>query len=195
MGGVEGHGPYPRVKGGGLHLTAPGGKLTPHTDYHHHPKLRLFRRANILIYLNRHWKPGDGGELCLFDLGADQPVVTVAPRYGTCVVFTTDHRSLHGVNPISEHAEPRRSLALYYYTIEDAEVFSGDHRTFWYEPTSQAHQTMTTKARATVMKGALGASKVLARIAYRFDPQHPIQMRGIRNPDWEPWESRPGAGG
>lgn len=192
--GIQNLLPDPFLNGGGLHVTAPGGRLTPHTDYHHHPKLRLFRRANILIYLNGDWKSGDGGELCLFNLGDDRPVLSIPPRYGTCVIFTTDHRSLHGVNPISETAGIRRSIALYYYTIEDAEIFSGDGRTFWYERTDNASQTMTEKARVFVMKSALGASKVLARIAYRFDPQHPIQIGEIRNPDWKPWESRPGAG-
>ena len=188
--------PDPFLQGGGLHMTAPGGKLTPHTDYHHHPKLQLFRRANILIYLNRDWKPDDGGELCLFNLGDDRPVVCIPPRYGTCVIFTTDHRSLHGVNPISAHAQPRRSIALYYYTIRRRGDLQWGPQDLLVRahPSRESHRDQESEGHGHEER-ALGASKVLARIAYRFDPEHPIQMRGLRNPDWEPWESRPGAGG
>jgi hypothetical protein len=169
--------PDPFLQGGGLHLSGPGGKLTPHTDFHFHRNLQLFRRANILIYLNPSWKPGDGGELGLFKLGVDEPEILVAPRYGTCVIFTTDHLSVHGVTPISDTSPPRRSIALYYYTIEETDLFSGDRKTYWYEPTAAVRRTTTGKVRALTMRTALRGSKVLTRVAYRVDPQHPIGLR------------------
>jgi 2OG-Fe(II) oxygenase superfamily len=166
--------PDPFLEGGGLHCSGPGGKLTPHTDFHDHPHLKLFRRLNALIYLNPRWNPGHGGELGLFELGTDQPRVSVAPQYGTCVIFTTDHQSVHGVNPISEAAGARFSIALYYYTVEETDVFSGDRRTYWYEkPGRAADLTTVQRARLRAMRGSLRAAKLLTKVAYKIDPQSP----------------------
>lgn len=169
--------PDPFLHGGGLQFSLSGGKLTPHTDFHVHPNLKLFRRANLLVYLNPNWKQGDGGEVGLFNLGVDRPAVSVAPLYGNCVIFTTDHRSVHGVAPISDNVETRRSIALYYYTVEGVDVFSGDRKTYWYEPMQGADQKLSQRARVTAMRGALEASKSLMRISYRLDPQHSIRLR------------------
>ena len=167
--------PDPFLEGGGIQCTTPGGKLVPHTDFHYPPVLKLFRRVNVLLFLNPDWKPGDGGELDLFALGDDTPRVTVAPQFGTSVIFTTDNRSVHGVESIAETANPRRSIALYYYTVEEAEVFSGDRGTYWYEPfESIADQGVASKGRIFVMRSALRASKAFTRLAYRMNPQHPV---------------------
>ncbi len=158
--GIDSLLPDPFLEGGGLHYTEPGGKLLPHTDFHNHPRLHLYRRVNALLYLNPDWKPGDGGEVALFNLGSDEPVVVVPPRFGTCVVFATDHRSVHGVMPLAEVGRQRKSIALYYYTVEGAEIFSGDRRTYWYDPEKPQASSATAKVRLGAMKAALGASKL-----------------------------------
>ncbi len=164
--------PDPFLDGGGLQYTEAGGKLLPHTDFHFHPSLQLFRRVNVLLYLNPNWQSADGGELLLYNLGDEQPTVVVPPRYGTCVVFTTDHRSVHGVKPLIGAAR-RRTIALYYYTVEETEVFSGDRRTYWYDQDRARPTDAVSQARLATMKAALGASKALTRLAYRVDPQRP----------------------
>jgi hypothetical protein len=123
--------------------------------------------------LNPDWRDQDGGELGLFALGSEQPTVLVPPRFGTCVLFTTDHRSVHGVTPIAPSFPMRRSIALYYYSVESSDVFSGDRRTYWYEPGRSADATSVDRARLLVMKASLRASKALTELAYRVDPQHP----------------------
>ncbi len=171
--GIDNLLPDPFLDGGGLQWSGPGGKLLPHTDFHNHRWIRLYRRANLLLFLNPDWKPGDGGELCLFNLGDEKPAALYEPRFGTCVIFTTDHRSVHGVSALSEGAGMRRSIALYYYTVEPAEIFSGDRRTYWYDPEAPSEQSALTKARLATMKTALRASRTLTRLAYRVDPQKP----------------------
>ncbi len=171
--GIDNLLPDPFLEGGGLQWSGPGGKLLPHTDFHLHPRIPLFRRVNLLLFLNPDWKPGSGGELCLFQLGDDEPAVRFEPRFGTCAIFTTDHRSVHGVSALSEDAHMRRSIALYYYTVESAEVFSGDRHTYWYDPDAPADRSATTRARLAAMKTALRASRTLTRLAYRVDPQKP----------------------
>lgn len=65
--GIEGLIPDSYFGGGGLHQIEPGGFLKIHADFNVHPKLRLDRRVNMLIYLNRGWKEEWGGHLELWD--------------------------------------------------------------------------------------------------------------------------------
>ena len=128
--GIDSLLPDPNLIGGGLHLTGPGGTLTPHTDFHVVEGLPLYRRINLLIYLNPDWKTGDGGELELWNSDGSTIAKLVPPTLGTTVIFQTDDDSVHGfTNPVAN--EYRRSIAMYYYTAEDADKFSGDGSTYW----------------------------------------------------------------
>lgn len=49
------------LNGGGLHAHAAGGKLNTHLDYSMHPKLKLERRLNLIIYVTPNWKFEYGG--------------------------------------------------------------------------------------------------------------------------------------
>jgi hypothetical protein len=108
----------PAMLGGGLHQTGPGGFLNIHTDQTFEPRLRLERRVNMILYLNRDWSPSYGGDLELWDADRRSCVTTIAPLAGRVVVFNTDMPSWHG------HPHPldcpigttRRSVALYYFT-------------------------------------------------------------------------------
>jgi len=40
------------LHGGGLHIHGSGGKLNIHLDYSIHPKLKLQRKLNLILYLN-----------------------------------------------------------------------------------------------------------------------------------------------
>jgi hypothetical protein len=165
--------PDPFLEGGGIQCTAPGGKLVPHTDFHNPPHLRLFRRSNVLLYLSPDWNASDGGQLDLFELGSDKPKLSVNPQFGTCVIFTTDHRSLHGVRPVSDSArDVRRSIALYYYTVEEPEGFNGDRLTYWYDEVST--KSNSHKMRALATQGSMKASRFFEKVAFRMDPQHPV---------------------
>lgn len=104
--------------GGGVHKTLPGGKLSIHTDYSKHPEKPLFRRINLLIYLNPIWEDDWGGTLQLLDHETKEKIVEVHPKMNTAVIFNTSTKSLHG-NPDTVKSPPhidRYSLALYYFT-------------------------------------------------------------------------------
>ena len=114
--------PDPTLEGGGLHQSGTGGFLNIHADFTVHPHNRKWqRRANILLYLNDNWKPEYGGDLELWSADMKECVERVTPVANRVLVFTTDVTSFHG------HPEPmrcpegvsRRSLALYYFSIED----------------------------------------------------------------------------
>jgi Rps23 Pro-64 3,4-dihydroxylase Tpa1-like proline 4-hydroxylase len=116
--GIEGVIPDPYFVGGGLHQIKPGGKLGVHADFNKHEKLRLDRRINVLIYLNKDWNETYGGHFELWNREMTQAEVKILPLFNRCAIFSTTSWSFHG------HPEPlkcppdrtRKSLATYYYT-------------------------------------------------------------------------------
>ena|GEM_PF-336612 len=103
---------------GGLHLVEPGGYLKIHGDQSLQEQLLLYRRVNVIVYLNKGWDPAWGGALELWNSDMSACEVTVEPRFNRTMVFDVQAGSHHG------HPEPlasppgtvRRSIALYYYT-------------------------------------------------------------------------------
>jgi len=183
--GIDGLVPDPYLEGGGLHAGATGATLTPHTDFHVYPRLGLFRRVNVLLYLNPGWQHDDGGALELFDPNAvttsdgDTDAVTaVDPVFGRMVIFRTDDRSPHGfTDPIAD-GRYRRSLALYYYTSTEAPEFSGDTNTYW-----KTHGTTTTssrRVRLATYRTLLTGSRALSMLAHRCNPNLGSRLRPER---------------
>lgn len=129
--GISGVIPDPYYEGGGLHCSGPGGRLMPHTDFHYYGRLGLYRRLNLLLYLNPEWEEDFGGCLELWEKGAERPAKLVVPRWGTCVIFRTDDRSVHGFSSPVGDGHWRRSLALYYYSSREGAQFGGDEFTYW----------------------------------------------------------------
>jgi Rps23 Pro-64 3,4-dihydroxylase Tpa1-like proline 4-hydroxylase len=133
--GIRGIVPDPHFVGGGLHQIQRGGFLKVHADFNVHPRLRLDRRLNLLLYLNRDWRNEYGGALELWDRTMTHAVRAIQPIFNRCVIFATTSYSFHG------HPDPlmcpeditRRSLAFYYYTNgRPSEAFlTGGHSTLF----------------------------------------------------------------
>jgi len=123
--GIDGLIPDWSMDGGGLHQTLRGGHLNIHADFTtHHVHESWARRVNILLYLNQEWHDEWGGQLELWDRDMRECRVRVAPRGNRMLVFTTSADSFHG-HPDGLTCPPgvaRRSMALYYFTEEDAPV-------------------------------------------------------------------------
>jgi hypothetical protein len=163
--------PDPYLKGGGLHLSGPGGVLAPHTDFHLYEPLSLYRRINVLVYLNEEWDESYGGCLQLGDPA--RPAKTLVPGWGTVLVFTTDNRSVHGFPvPIAE-GRWRKSIALYYYTSEDTKQFAGDTTTGW--RTHGEHRGVVPKARLALYRGLNQTSKAFSLAAHLVNPNQGTQ--------------------
>lgn len=113
------------MDGGGLHQTLRGGHLNIHADFStHHTHPTWARRVNILLYLNEEWHDDWGGKLELWDQDMTACQARVTPAGNRMLVFTTSADSFHG-HPDGLTCPPdqaRRSLALYYFTQEDAPV-------------------------------------------------------------------------
>jgi len=116
--GIEGLIPDPYFGGGGLHQIEPGGFLKVHADFNVHPKLKLDRRLNMLIYLNRDWREEWGGHLELWDRDMRGCRKRILPTFNRTVIFSTTDTSFHGhPQPLtSPPGVTRKSVSLYYYT-------------------------------------------------------------------------------
>ncbi len=163
-----------RLEGGGIHQSGRGGFLNIHADFTVHPHHRNWqRRVNVLVYLNKGWKEEWGGKLELWDTQMKACETKVLPVFNRCVIFNTDADSYHG------HPEPmtcpedvfRRSIALYYYTIEDKPF----RRATYYQarPGEGGKKFMVKLDNAMValytsIKGRLGANDKFVSNLLRF---------------------------
>jgi Rps23 Pro-64 3,4-dihydroxylase Tpa1-like proline 4-hydroxylase len=125
--------PDPYFLGAGFHQILRGGKLAIHADFNVHPDLSLYRRVNLLLYINKDWSQDWGGDLELWDESMESCVKKVAPHFNRMVIFTTSENSFHG-HPDSLNCPPDRirlSLALYYYTALPPGEAQKPHVTVW----------------------------------------------------------------
>ena len=108
----------PQLNGGGLHEIKKGGVLKVHTDFSRHPSLKLDRRINVLIYLNKNWKEEYGGHLEMWDQDMLECKNKILPGFNKMVIFSTNDFSNHG-HPDPVTCPPdisRKSIALYYFS-------------------------------------------------------------------------------
>jgi 2OG-Fe(II) oxygenase superfamily len=123
----------PSYFGGALHKILTGGFLEIHADFNHLKRYDLERRLNLLLYLNKDWRPSYQGDLELWDRPSMTRATAVAPVFNRCVIFSTTAESLHG-HPVALATPPgmeRMSIALYYYTNTWQPV-AGEHSTLYY---------------------------------------------------------------
>ena len=129
----------PKLFGGGLHQILPGGFLDVHIDYNIHPETKLYRRLNLLVYLNKNWKREYEGYLELWDMENEKQLENIAPIFNRAVMFETNEISYHG-HPVPLKCPPpmtRKSLAVYYYSKErDDQYLSAQEHNTIYKQTS-----------------------------------------------------------
>ena len=123
--------PDPYLIGAGFHQILRGGLLKIHADFNVHPVMHVYRRLNLLLYLNDGWDTDWGGDLELWHKDMSACAERIAPVFNRMVVFNTTETSFHG-HPHPLNCPPdvvRRSLALYYYTVE--RLTEAEHSTLW----------------------------------------------------------------
>lgn len=128
-----------RLYGGGMHRIDNNGKLNVHIDFNVARMTGLYRQLNLLLYLNKDWKDEYNGDLELWNADKTQCVQKISPIFNRCVIFNTTGKSWHG-HPVPLNVPEgviRKSLALYYYNVNDEDAFDASlkaHTTLW-EPT------------------------------------------------------------
>jgi Rps23 Pro-64 3,4-dihydroxylase Tpa1-like proline 4-hydroxylase len=106
------------LSGGGLHEIKRGGILKIHTDFNRHPFLKLDRRINLLLYLNKNWKKKYDGNLEFWDQDMLKCKKKVLPIFNRMVIFSTTDFSNHGhPTPLNcPKNKSRKSIAIYYFS-------------------------------------------------------------------------------
>lgn len=173
--GIDALVPDPHFVGGGLHQIEPGGHLKVHADFNRHPRTRLERRLNVLVYLNRDWRDEYGGALELWSRDMSRAEAKVLPYFNRCVVFSTTSTSFHGhPEPLAcPEGETRKSMALYYYTKDRPAEESGDeHNTLFKarpgeELPSPAEDAPRAPMRERLTAGALRVAPPILVDAWR----------------------------
>ena len=125
--------PDPYLNGGGIHSTGEDGFLKLHTDFNWNKKLKLYRRINILVYLNKDWKSEYGGQIELAGKkanGSFKTYTSLKPIFNRTLIFITDDESYHGhPKPVKHPLKKRRdSIAAYYYIASKPEGISENKR-------------------------------------------------------------------
>jgi hypothetical protein len=108
----------PYFFGGGQHEIKKGGLLKVHADFNKHPQLKLDRRINVLVYLNKDWKEEYGGFFELWDKNMENCEKKILPTFNKLAIFSTTDFSYHGHPDALNCPEDRsrKSFALYYYS-------------------------------------------------------------------------------
>jgi hypothetical protein len=118
MTGIKGLLPDPYLSGAAYHVYPKGGKFDVHADRNTDYATGLTRRIGLLIYLNKGWKSGDGGELELWNKEATQCEKSIEPIFNRTVLFEIGDLNFHGVRPVnSETGFIRKSFAVYFHTV------------------------------------------------------------------------------
>jgi len=123
----------PDMVGGGLHESKKGGYLKLHSDFYLHPTLNLDRRINVILYLNKNYKPESKGEIYLYDKGLKN-FVKYYPQFNSLLIFNTTKHSYHGF-PEPIEMDSRKSIALYFYSKgrpkSEREIYRRLNNTYW----------------------------------------------------------------
>ncbi len=136
--------------GSGVHQGANGSYVDVHVDVNMNPEAGLWRRVNLLIYLNKHWKEEYGGHLELWDKEMKVMHQRVAPKHNRAVIFYTDDNSPHGYSKIDvPEGETRKSFYTYFYT-EIGEGFKYRDSKFISRPDEPLAKKVVTGAKEAV---------------------------------------------
>jgi hypothetical protein len=136
----------PANHGGGLHQGKKNSFLDMHLDFNYHPLHKgWYRNMNLLLYLNKNWKPEYKGHLKLVDLrtGAEREIEV---PFNRMIIQQTRAYTLHGYAMTNfPERTYRTSIATYAYT---------------------KHQYLIEKARTTdwIVKDAKPLKKAIASI-------------------------------
>ncbi len=129
----------PKLFGGGTHENLHGQELDAHVDFNYDEARQLHRRLNLIVYLNKDWRPEWGGALEIHSnprQPSENRIRSYDPLFNRCVMFETNEYSWHGfprINlPDAKRGLSRKSISIYLYTKDrpQAEV-APLHATFY----------------------------------------------------------------
>lgn len=136
--------------GQGIHQGGVGSFLDVHIDVNVNVGKKLWRRINLLVYLNRNWKPEYGGDVELWNKDMTECVVKYPPLFNKAVIFLTDENSPHGYAKLNiPDGESRKSYYSYFFTPLEEGVKYEDSR-FLSRPTDSVSKKVATTLKENV---------------------------------------------
>jgi Rps23 Pro-64 3,4-dihydroxylase Tpa1-like proline 4-hydroxylase len=120
----------PSLYAGGVTMMLKDDFLNPHIDNSHNAKRSMYRRINLLYYLNPDWSIEKGGNLELWTSKRDVPTTLVSSE-NRLVLMETNKHSYHSVSPVKSEA-PRCCVSVYYFSPDSPERNNYFHITAFY---------------------------------------------------------------
>ncbi len=151
------------MTGAGMHMHLPGGHLDVHSDFWLHPKLKIKRKLNLLIYMNKNWKPEWNGDLEFWDKDMTKCEHKIAPLFNRAVLFDTSNGANHGLpdKVLCPPGQARKSLALYFYQALEKEDFEREqHSTMFKKRPGDKTNEEIESLRAIRNKGRLAEPRI-----------------------------------
>lgn len=147
--------------GSGVHQGGQGSYVDVHIDVNYNPEANLWRRINLLIYLNRHWQDEWGGHLEIWNKAMTKCEQRIAPSHNRAVIFYTDENSPHGYAKINiPEGESRKSFYAYFYTPVGEDFRYSDSR-FIARPDEGLAKRAATSVKETIKINAKRFLKAL----------------------------------
>jgi Rps23 Pro-64 3,4-dihydroxylase Tpa1-like proline 4-hydroxylase len=140
--------------GSGVHQGQNGSYVDVHVDVNMNPQANLWRRINLLVYLNKNWQPEYGGDLEVWDKDMKKMYNKVSPTFNRALIFYTDDNSPHGYNKINvPEGESRKSFYTYFYTELGKDFKYRDSKFISRPDDSKARKLATTTKETLKIKG------------------------------------------
>ncbi len=133
--------------GAGVHQGGNGSYVDVHIDSNYNSMENLWRRLNLLVYLNKEWKSEYGGALELWDRKMTKCETTVPCDWNRAIIFLTDETTPHGYGKITvPEGETRKSFYTYYSTPPEEDFKYVDSH-FKARPDDAIGKKMATKVK------------------------------------------------
>lgn len=128
--------------GGGIHQGKKNSFLDMHLDFNYHPLHKnWYRYLNLLLYLNKDWKPDYGGHLRIEDLRTGEQKDIEVP-FNRMVIQLTCNYTLHGYKTTNfPDGMYRTSIASYAY-MEHKRHIEKPRTTDWHPDDSEPVKKM-----------------------------------------------------
>jgi len=148
--GIEGLFTNTDSLGQGIHQGGKGSFLDVHIDVNVNVAKKLWRRVNLLVYMNKGWKPEWKGDIEIWNKDMKTMAVKYPPTFNTAVIFLTDADSPHGYEKINfPEGEYRKSYYAYFFTPMEEGVKYEDSR-FLSKPDDSLGKKVATNLKETI---------------------------------------------
>lgn len=112
--------PDPSFYASGVSVMKFGDFLKPHIDNAMNADMTLYRKFNLLYYVNPKLTDQDGGELALWENGLNNLPTKISPAFNRLIIFKVNKKSWHSVEPLRTN-NSRQCISNYYFSHQPEE--------------------------------------------------------------------------